>query len=529
MAIAPPVSSVHTQVEKHLTGQYDWLMVCPADTTTIGSKCQPVLAVTTARNDDGLLAYGCNLVRRTAPPLTAGEASPKHLVADKFTLIATPISAALTADCFKSMQLIKEMATIDIPQPPPHFGVAALSVPEATKAVQDALSPIPSPSIKSERSFIGAISPAGSFSGPRIEDSLEEIDKLEEELEAINEVADFKEVNSTRTNPPKSTLNTLPTTTTNASRARKRASMANLSPSTRLGLAENAEPTLRRSASLRLRPTIESSPVRSSEKKVHDAPASAQKAGFKRLPTSKSSKPPTVPKFELPGEAVARKLREQREARKLQQEQAAKLAISPPKPLTLTKPCFELPGEAISRRKREEREAKLKAEEEEARKRREFKARPVRHSIGPNTLPRETATSRARAAQTQQNGDLLRPTLSTQQKRMSIGPGVQLTAAKSLPSSRSSLSSSTSAGLSRQSTADSKTQGVAPTITTSEAAQKALRRKSTFLETIHDTRQRERQEKEKTMKEARAQAAERSRIASREWAEKQRRRESSQH
>lgn len=509
-----------------MAGQYDWLLLYTAAPITSSPNCHRAPTATPTSDDVVSLTYGCNLVRRTAASLEVDGANIEHPVADKFTLIATPISAASTAQCFKSMQLPNEMAAMDISQPPPHFGRTALTVPEVTEAVQDALSPIPSPSIQSERSCIGAISPSGSLSGPRIEDSLEEIDKLEEELEAINEVTDFKGTKSSGRKAATPASYKLSATLPHTSRTLKRASMANLSPSARLG--ETGEPTLRRSTSLHLRPNTESSPGRNLDRKMNNGPASSQKAGFKRLPTSKSSKPPTVPKFELPGEAVARKLREQREARKLQQEQAVKMAMSPPKPLTLTKPCFELPGEAISRRKREEREAKLKIEEEEARKRREFKARPVRHSVGPNTIPKDTATSRARAAQIQQTGDYSRPTLSNQQKRMSIGPGVHLTSTKPLASSRSSLSSSTSATLSRQSTADSRTQGLAPTPSTTETAQKSLRRKSTFLETIHDVRQRERQEKEKAMKEAREQAAERSRIASRQWAEKQRRKDSSQ-
>lgn len=95
-----------------------------------------------------------------------------------------------------------------------------------------------------------------------------------------------------------------------------------------------------------------------------------------------------MPRFELPGDA--------RQA--LQQAEALKAAqASPVRRRPLARPTFELPGEAISRRKREERDARLRAQEDEERRRREFKVRPVRHSLGPATpQPRDTAASRVR-------------------------------------------------------------------------------------------------------------------------------------
>jgi hypothetical protein len=81
-----------------------------------------------------------------------------------------------------------------------------------------------------------------------------------------------------------------------------------------------------------------------------------------------------------------------------------------------TRPNFELPGEAISRRKREELEAKLKAQEEEERKRREFKARPVRTSISSGTLSyRETAASRARKSVIQNHNETRTPPANKRQ------------------------------------------------------------------------------------------------------------------
>ncbi len=61
-----------------------------------------------------------------------------------------------------------------------------------------------------------------------------------------------------------------------------------------------------------------------------------------------------------------------------------------------TRPAFELPGEAISRKLKEQREQRLRLEEAEKQKKREFKARPIRLSQAPVVKP--TATSKARAS-----------------------------------------------------------------------------------------------------------------------------------
>jgi hypothetical protein len=137
--------------------------------------------------------------------------------------------------------------------------------------------------------------------------------------------------------------------------------------------------------------------------KVTDA-----KAGSQRLPSYRSSKPPTVPDFELPGERVARELKEKKAARLSVQLDPQKLAASssPPqrvrsvrsnKPPTI--PNFELPGEAVSRAKKERHAARLKAEEEEAQRRRQFKARPPPSSVSGSATVRSTFTSRQRESQ----------------------------------------------------------------------------------------------------------------------------------
>lgn len=119
-------------------------------------------------------------------------------------------------------------------------------------------------------------------------------------------------------------------------------------------------------------------------------------------PIQKASKPPTVPTFELPGERVARELKEKKAARLSMQVDPQKMAeasspqrtrsVRSSKPPTV--PSFELPGERYSRMKKERLEQKLKEEEEEARRRRQFKARPSPASATPTV--RSTFTSRQR-------------------------------------------------------------------------------------------------------------------------------------
>lgn len=114
----------------------------------------------------------------------------------------------------------------------------------------------------------------------------------------------------------------------------------------------------------------------------------------------KSSKPATVSNFELPGDAVARKLKEQREARLASGGSGeAKPSKAAPKVVKSTKPptrsSFELPGDAVARKLKERREERLKQQDEAgAHQQKDCRSRTVRLSSAPTVRP--TATSRAR-------------------------------------------------------------------------------------------------------------------------------------
>lgn len=132
------------------------------------------------------------------------------------------------------------------------------------------------------------------------------------------------------------------------------------------------------------------------------------KAASQRPPSFRSSKPPTIPDFELPGERIARELKEKKAARLSMQVDPQRLAESSPPPQRVrsvrsskppTVPNFELPGESYSRMKKEQHAAKLKAEEEKIRQRRQFKARPAPSSVGSSATVRSTFTSRQRESQ----------------------------------------------------------------------------------------------------------------------------------
>lgn len=393
-------------------------------------------------------------------------------------------------------------------QNPPPYEASALKVPEVVDMVEHALSPALSGISDRSESLVGS-SRTGSFSVPRIEDSLEELDRLEDQLEAVGALAKLKHVpapNDVARSPVVKSAAGSPSA--QSVKSMKRASMMSLN-------SKSSQPSLRRSASMTLRqknqqPATPPTTSRGSKPSADTTPS--------RSPTAKSTKPPTVPKFELPGEAVARRLKEQREARQALLEETQKANAAPVKPRTITKSTFELPGEAISRRKREQHEAKLRAEEEELRRKREFKARPMRNSSAPGVTPRETIASRARQAKLQEDEAKAKAAAAASAatlrgKRMSINPGLQTPAAPATV---------------RKAPAPTPQVAVQRPVSSLSTTQKLARRQSTISDGVSNAKLRPKPGQDTGVKSAREQAAERSRIASREWAEKKRRQELAQ-
>jgi hypothetical protein len=220
-----------------------------------------------------------------------------------------------------------------------------------------------------------------------------------------------------------------------------------------------------------------------------------------------------------------------------------------------------LPGDAIAAKLKAARAERLKREEEEAAKRKEFKARPVPGGAKPKPYEvKQTAASRARLSiagntETGSNkennsfGGLKRSSTvtgatSTSNKRNTIianssskRSSVIANEKKDIPplfvpKRQASVSSNTTANRGSSITSSmnslkarrtSMTLNAKATVTPQDVAFQRQKGKEVFNrdKVEKESREKERREKDEAMKKARAEAAERGRQASREWAEKQ--------
>ncbi|KAL2873325.1 hypothetical protein SGCOL_011531 [Colletotrichum sp. CLE4] len=357
----------------------------------------------------------------------------------------------------------------------------------------------------------------------RIEDSVEAIDKLEEELEAIN---------TRLATPSKSrriqSLTDESTTTASTNESVTKRSASTLKRTQSVGAAANASSQVRANQRKSVNfdnDTQKGSPLQAPARRHVARPTSL----LPPKPPAKSTRAPTKPSFELPGEATARDIKARRDARLAQQAQEKATAAVPQRTRSLkapTKPNFELPGEKISRRKREEREARLKQQEEDERKRREFKASPIKARLGIAAQPRETVASRARQNKGSEASDMESPS-----KRSSI-MGTPRTLARSGSTrspqirGRGISQAGTETQFSRAtSTSTGSMSGKRSALSVEEMEQQKVKGREVFHRdnSYTEDKERERREREWNAKMAREQAAERSRQASREWREKQQR------
>jgi len=546
--------SNNEQLLKHHAGQFEWVLTLPAtvDDGFDSVKSDRPLDDTSRKDTrshhagEKRVLFGCNLVRRKTPPAEA-VGNNHNKPADVFTILATRIEG--DEDCSSTKAAtIDEMSIVSTSQA--DSTIIRMDSPHAEVAVARRTSGAALGSKKDDIvDQIIALPPANPTS--RIEDSVEALDKLEEELEALDEVARLDRVLSPEESKGGTIVQSINTSLKRTASAAKKPVNGTVRVRT----------TADRSSSVRK--SMSSAASRDDEK-----PVTANKGPRKSLvtrpasllppkPPARSSRPPTLSTFELPGEAVARRLKEQREARLSRQidpEQAALAvaAFSPSKPHAKstkvpTRPTFELPGEAISRRKREEREAKLRAQEEEERRRREFKARPIRGSIVPSSYPRETVASRARqgksSGQLETGGSaagMSTPGTAARKRQSMAVPTLTATPRSSFSTTRgrseltvdlvvggTSRGTSTSTGSIHgggAGTGSAISVSKRSTVSTEDQAQQKARGREIFSRensTAAD-RERERREREAATKLARQEAAERSRQLSREWAEKQR-------
>ncbi|KAK9414617.1 hypothetical protein SUNI508_11055 [Seiridium unicorne] len=528
--------SAQEQLAKHRRGEFEWVLTVrvpkPSSSDAKSAQIEPPESCDAAR-----LYFGCNLF----------PSKERHALGDSalesYTLLVTPLDNNAELDTETELKDDEKMIALSghvehvTPSKPlclqPEVRVEELS-PASTKLAED----------DSFLEVITSRSPAQSAA--RIEDSVEALDQLEEQLEAFDVAANMREVVTRGVDRPsaKSSAHALPPDTNgnhDASPHPKETATRTCTSALRGKQAEpKRSPSIRRSASMIFMdpPKLLDSPkLKVEDKALLQAPPkkSTTKELTSLLPPKqpvKSAKPLTIPAFELPGEAIARRLKEKREARlsmAASGERQQAPAISGPtraksvKPVT--RPVFELPGEAISRRKREERDAKLKAQEEEERKRREFKARPIRFGGVPSSVPRDTATSRAR----QLKGPL--PENATKapnsSKRVSINVSCEPpTTASNQSQPRGRHPTADSSQVSRAtSSSTGSISGKHSSVSMEDAQAQRLRGKDILRRDgmFSQDRQREKHEREALARLAREQAAERSRQQSRAWAEKQKR------
>jgi hypothetical protein len=242
-------------------------------------------------------------------------------------------------------------------------------------------------------------------------------------------------------------------------------------------------------------------------------------------PRPKSTKPPTVSTFQLPGEVVAAKLKAQKEERLRREAEGG--FVKKPRPMSMppppksTKPPtvanFQLPGEAISAKLRAQKEERLKREEEEAAKKTTFKARPAPVRKNVPAPVRQTSSSIAREqlmAKENQSTSL------SSKRSSSVGATLTVNNRNSTVMTRpvSNLSNTNSSN--RNSLFLS--QGLS-TLTPADTAAQRVKAREQFLKekAENESKRNSRLSKEEAAKKAREEAAEQGRLRSRQWAEKQ--------
>ncbi|GKT49406.1 uncharacterized protein ColSpa_09587 [Colletotrichum spaethianum] len=534
---------IQTSIARHKAGQYDYVL----------SVLDPDGRAKRDNSPNGrgglTLGFGCNVLVQA--DRTRGGVCGQSKPANAYKILATPLVTQDTAR--ETSQPSGEADNMAVAEPvvrlisPTPLGEEAtinkpaVSVAERGHAKESSLDFVEDPkdrvvSISTDEGSApvdeAPRTPSRSTSTSsrsRIEDSVEAIDRLEEELEAVNIAA--------RLATPSKSGRVRPATddATNATATPIKRTSSTLKRTQSIGAgakpAPQARTAQRKSVSATDSDAAKASPGKSPSRKL---PLTRPTSLLPPKPPAKSTKPPTRPSFELPGEAVARRIKEQREARLAQQ--AAKAA--PPTPQRSrslkvpTRPNFELPGEAISQRKRAEREARLKAQEEEERKRREFKARPIKANLGSAAHPRETVTSRARQNKgSEANNGQVEESPSKRTSMLGTPRSLARTSSTRSPQTRGRDTSQTSAMADQPSratsTSTSSMSSKRSTLSVEELEHQRLKGREIFQRDncyIED-KERERREREWNAKMAREQAAERSRQASREWAEKQRRKQ----
>lgn len=459
--------------EKHRKKQYQWVLSLP---TSVSSNLDQHLdnlrddCLDHVPGDGDRRYFGCNLLTWTKPAGKENQApgDPE----DKYLLLATPIdlepdqnTAAqleFTTHQFRVQQQVTEKMEI----------VASSVLTTPPRATGEGYRPSPLSATSAHWSTVVEASDDSDNTSARnlrremkvplstIEDSFEELDQLEEEMEAIAAATRQMTIDKAqdqrryaREEQPSFSPNT----------AGRTMSLATQPARDTTGRARKAD-IMRRSS-------MRSSPMPAAEQAAAPATPTATLRKVARpaslappKPIQKATKAPTVSAFELPGERVARELKEKKAARLSMQADGQKPAQSMPPQRTRsvrsnkppTVPSFELPGEQYSRVKKERLEQKLRQEEEEMRKRRQFKARPPPSAAAPTV--RSTFTSRQRqttGVQSEQGGPLPQAAESSPKSGAAKRQSKTATASLMRSASITSTTSSSSAARGRTSSVGS--------------------------------------------------------------------------
>ncbi|EFW98703.1 carboxylesterase family protein [Grosmannia clavigera kw1407] len=549
-------------IEKHEVREFEWVLSLPCNDVGLAkgpddkkpNRSCSVPGAADSGSEDRQIRFGCNLLQNRAR--AGSDLAGQHRTINTYTLVATPLgdevlrgdqtgsSQSQTVSVSQTASAGEAIPMVDTFLTPERTAPAGVRAGRSRSQVTPLMLGDGFEAGSADRSRSATRSPASSVS--RIEDTIEELDRLEDEFEAVHSLVRVEHVPS----PEKP----------DDDKAARVAAVGR-SGSTRkvvVAKAGGVRAELKATAGMTRTSSTRKPGVAPSQAKKQGGPAetgTGPGSGIKRMsitrpasllppkPPMKSSKPPTVSTFELPGEAVARRLKEQREKRMSAalsgngivaptatpvQTPRRRRSVKPP-----TIPAFELPGEAISRRKREEHEAKIRRQEEEEKKRREFKARPMRMSTTPSSQPRETVASRARTNRMSMIGE-----------SGSAGGGLSVGGSKRLSVSTASPGRSMQQATGRGRVSNVETQSVesrASRATSSSTCSMSGKRSSVSAEEVQQQklrgkdiyhrdnylsvdRDQEKREREAIAKQARQEAAERSRILSREWAEKQKQR-----
>ena len=402
-----------------------------------------------------------------------------------------------------------------------------------------------------EDSFVGKIitrSPAKPMT--RIEDSVEAIDAFEEEMEKIRElmptISDTMSPRTTKT--PKKDPANIAVSKFKSSRAEKSTKIKAVAATARSvseGVGQrNRQHSLRGGeVSAKASEDVKDSASKQAPPTAEKRVSSIHKAPFQPV---KSTKPPTRPIFELPGDAVARKLKDKREERRRNENEGerkkleVKSVLKPVKSTKpLTRPSFELPGDAVARKLKEQRGNRLKEQEADAEPiRKIFKARPVRASQAPVVKLNATSKARMSLARESTEGENIYNCASSirlaskQPASVSLGDANRrlstLSVAKRTHAPVDDPSARIIRGPSRGATSSRLSISAATQCVTrnGNSAHQSIRGREIFErnKTATEELARLRKEKEEASKKARVEAAERGRLASRQWAEKQKER-----